>query len=233
MSYSFGEGELSGTFGTGFDYPITLACYIKANPLWGSQGDTFISFSVADDSTNNSVQIRLGDSTTEDIRGVTTDNAGGDSASEYGFTNGTYDDYWLPLVGVFTNQWTRTIYVDSYSNSGENSSGRALTGTPEHFCIGRRPNPSAGFHGLIAECIVSRSTWSQAQIEAYMAGNVSAAIDANCYYYPLDIDDDTPSDQSGNGGPTLSLSGTGDYNSDHPVIGAKPLLLQSSNNAGF
>lgn len=234
MSYDFTNGEFLGSFGTGFNYPFTLAAWVRL-PATGQDGDfqTVLAWGVDNTSDNNQVRISMGSAADEVFRVVSQDNTGGNTATDWQFVDGTYNDVWVPIVAT-CGSGTQTIYVATYSGSASGST-RSIFGDPDELCIGKRHANTRPWVGKIAEVVVANSIWNQSQIEAYMAGGVATDIDSSCYYYPLKIDDDTPADASGNGGPTLSMTGTVDFSDppDHPPVGSNPLLLQSSNNAGF
>lgn len=217
MSYNFTNGELSGTFGTGFGYPFTLAAWVKL-PVTGQTNDfqTFLVWGVDNTSDDNQARLSMGNSADEVFR-IVTQSGTGNTNTDWPFVDGTYDDVWVPIVAT-CGSGVQTIYVGSYAG-GQTGSTRTITGTPKELIIGRRGPADNPWVGKIAEVAVSSSVWNQEQIEAYMAGARVPGIDASASYYSLELDDDTPSDEGVGSGPTLALSGTADWDADHPDIG--------------
>lgn len=227
MSYDFTNGEFLGSFGTGFGYPFTLAAWVKlpgqGDPRGTGQiGDfqTFLVWGVDNASDNNQARLSMGNSADELFRAVTQDTTGGNTNCDYNFSDGAYDNVWVPIVSTFDNSEDESfIYVGSTSQKSDPAvTLRTIIGTPDELIIGRRAEGDNPWVGKIAEVVVANSVWSQAQIASYMSGGVASEIDSSAHYYSLKLDDDTPDDEGVGTGPTLSLTGTADWDSDHPTI---------------
>jgi len=218
MSYSFGGGthNIKGSFTGTFAIPVSILCWVKGT-IMGS--DAYFYFGKNPSDGNDSVHVGTGSAATK-IEAGATDSAGVERSADYTTGAAEYDDVWVPVLGVFTSSNNRDIYIEVIANTANSGAARTVAGLLKHLIAGENPSGSQPWTGLLAELAV----WDKALVSGEITDlldNAKAPVDvanANLIgYWSLDHDDSTPDDESGNGGPTLTVTGA-TFDADHPSI---------------
>ncbi len=230
MSYDgFGSSDyLSADFGSGqSDGPLTLVAWVKLTAAqWAAGGnDACLNYGGNASSKDNSFWLGS-DSDPDEIAGSI--RTTGASTAHASFTNGTFDDEWvvLALRAVGTSDDDRDVFVGSTTITAHSGAARTIGDLLRYVRVGGLLDGGNIPPFLIAEVALFDIALSDAQINELMtaaetgpAPNTVAS--ANCTaYWPLDTDQATHTDQSGNGGPSLSEQGSVTFNADHPTITA-------------
>lgn len=228
MSYLFdGSGDyLDGTFSSTFTVPISIVCWIRCTSgTWGQTSKNWVAiFSDNFDDNDNSLTLSISVGTADEVT-ATSRTASDNNASEL-HADGQYDDEWVMIAGVFTNNSLREIYVEDFANVGD-ATGTRDVGSIDSFRIGANMTESSGMPGFIAEIAVFNVALTEGQIDALQTATGASAggpapntvNSANCIgYWSLDTDQANHPDQSvGGAGPTLVVT-SAIFDSEHPVI---------------
>jgi hypothetical protein len=219
-SYDFTNGRFTGDLGVGntVGYPLTICAWVKYTDHQVSNV-YILNFGNAVDSFNESVRLAL---TNVDGRFLAGNVDSGGVVSNSIYTLGdpsSLDATWFPFCGYLTSDTSRQSYVDG-DTDGSNTVERIVSEALRYLSVGQTLQNGGAFVGNIAEIAIWNSTLSTGDRQAYEGGTAASGIDsANLIgYWSLATDDDSPADESGNGGPTLTLNGTMDFDADHPTI---------------
>lgn len=230
MSWDLTGGStwFEGSFAASYNLPLTIGLFIKyANH---TTVDTALAFNATLNDPTDSISIESGPGSDEH-RGAarsTIDTFGRGAVTE---SAGAFDAAWVPIVVVFNSAADRTLYVDTFANSNNNTTSAPTDDLFKHLIVGARDGiggTQAPWH--VAEVFAYDGVMSDADITAFLGGAkaTSLAGAANLLaYYSLDSNDTTPDDESAGGlGPTLARTGSGAYAADHPVItgGSTPTI---------
>lgn len=217
MSYSIGAAndDLSGSFTSTYQSPITLACFVKIadHPVAIRSA---VNFGKLSNNTHDSYAIRT--TATDDQWAATSF----DSTS--GFNQGTLaqniDGVWTAIVAIHAGDSSRRIIIGS-TVSSEGTGTRVVASGQQHVRLGEGLNNIDDFTGLkIAEVAI----WNIALDHTtdallYTAGNIASGIqpDNLIGFWRLNEDNATQ--------PNLGTDATGDltvtgatFDSDHPTI---------------
>jgi hypothetical protein len=215
MSYAFdgANDTLTGAFGTTYQIPMTIACWIKvaAHPV---AGDIIMTVGKNAAATTDSFDIRS--DTTDDVWGMRAiDSAAAASNAMYTLN---IDATWTPIVAVYTSATDRKIYVGSYSNAGSSTQSRTVLDVG-YVRLGEALNAAGDYVGNIAEAAVWDKALSQAEIEAYCAGTAASGIGASDLigYWPLNASNATQSNLGVDSAGDLTVT-SATYDADHPTI---------------
>jgi hypothetical protein len=228
MSYLFdGSGDsLRGQFGTTYNsVPITLACFLKVDnhPV---AADCFVNLGEAINSIDHSQLIRT-DLVDDSWEGITDGGAtsstvtlGGvniDAASigtTYNATTG-----WAGIVGVFTNDSLRDLYVAALANTAQNTGTKPVNNTLAYIAVGEALSGAQDFTGRIAEVAIWNAALNSSQITSYLGGGSASQIaSANLIgYWPLSASNATQSNDGVDTAGDLTVAGAV-FSSDHPTI---------------
>lgn len=229
MSYGpFGTSDyltttFSGTRGT----PISMVAWIKRTPAqWADTSSDFIVH-FGDDFADifNAVSLVVNAGTADTIKAVQYSSNASSSAS-FTFTDGTYDDIWVPVVGVFIADDDKDVYIEDSSNFDHSNNEKITGNNIDSLTIGiRLPGGANIFAGLIAEVALFNVELTTGEIDnlqtAAETGPAPNTVRlADCIgYWSLDTDQATHTDESGNGGPSVTETGNPTFDADHPTIG--------------
>jgi hypothetical protein len=242
MSYdSFGTAAYLQTannaFSSTYAYGWSVVAWVKRTGTnWSLNPYEFVAMFAA----NNTTQV---DAAALMVNGAAPDRARVRCASlntstgqaDYDFTTDAYDDEWVVMVGTVTAADDRSVFIENSTNTTrENVTTRTLTAL-DTVSVGWNPQQtSAFFDGQIAEVAFFDKALSASEIDALQTATGASAggpppntvASANCIaYWPLDSDQASHADQSGNGGPALAENGTVAYNADHPTITSGGIVL--------
>lgn len=231
MSYQGGsDGDyISGSFSSPiYDYPITVVMWVKKTAAqWaGTTANYALTFYDGTNPTNDKNSIRLigNNSQADSFEAQSVDNTPAYNGDRFVFSDGSYDDIWVCVGGVFTSDTLREAFVEGIGNGGATQS-RSLTNLLDGLKIGGDGKAETDtWNGLLAEVAIfnvalSDSQMLEFQTSAETGPNPSTVDPTNCIgYWPLSVSQATHADQSGNGGPTLTVQSGMPYSSDHPNI---------------
>ena len=245
MSYDFAGsdrwiGGPGDEFSSTFDVPLSLVCWVKCTAAqWANTSKDWCLY-FGDDFTGNNNSIILAKSVgTADEVTISARTTSDNNASET-HPDGTYDDTWVMIAGVFTSDTLRDVYVEDAANTGQATGERIIGAVLDSIKIGGDADGGNNFAGLIAHPAIFDVALTTANIDdlqtAAETGIRPNTVDsANCIaYYPLTVDQSTHADQSGNSGPTLTVNNAV-FSSDNPIVpsGGGSTLLQMQNYLGI
>jgi len=226
VSYDFNAGSryLHGTFSATKDVPLTIVAWIKCSAAsWANTSKEWAVF-FSDGTTAESYSLAKSVGTADEVTAVSRTGDSDDNASET-HPDTTYDDTWVMIVGVFTSDSLRDVYVEN-SNETSQAIGARNVSLVDEFRIGANNSGFSNFEGLIAEVAVFDVALTQGQIDALQTGPESGippadvAPDDCIGYWSLDTDQASHTDESsGAAGPTLTVTNAV-FNADHPTITA-------------
>ena len=227
MSYKgWGTNRFHATMGTTYGPVLTISCWIKKDATQWANGsaDYAWTFNYASNSDDNAFRLYTGtDTMTIAARTTSTE------SENVSFTDGTYDDIWVPVIFQGNASNDRYGYIENSTNqSTQGLDTKNLTALDE-FRVGRIMVGVGAFEGKIAEIAIWNKALSSTEIDQLCpvlgAGPKATAIasaKANLIaYWPLDYESTTQVDESGNGESSLVEGGSGSnlvYDADHPII---------------
>jgi hypothetical protein len=226
-AYSFASfgNNLSGTFGAGFNYPFSIVVWTKlTGAQWAETVDNY-AVSLSDDTAdlNNSAYVACCVGTADEMTAAARDTAGGVSLAEKAVADGTYDDTWVLVVGVYTSATSRAIYIETSASPGTSATSRTFSNSLDEIRIGTTATGANPYPGLVSHVAIFDVALTTQNVDdlqtAAQTGVPPCSVDAtDCIgYWPLTVDQSTHADQSGNGGPTLTVN-SATYSSDAPTI---------------
>lgn len=203
-------------------HPMTVSIWVKKTAAqWADSGADY-AWNMAYDFSTDQNQLRC--LTGTDSASFVMLTTGSTTTSTKTFTDGDYDDLWVPIICKFPAADSRTIYVENSAGAGNTPTVTRNITALDSFRLGRLMNLIGGFEGKLAEVAVWDKALSNAEIdqinptsETGPAANTIAS--ANCVgYWPLDTDTATHVDQSGTSNGSFTEVGTRVFDSDHPTI---------------
>ncbi len=217
MSYLFDDNNhrMNGTFTDDYAAPITLACHIKiANML------AFVQYLVTlhTDGTSIDFEALIIGAALDRYLGITFDTAGNQATINE--TDGTHDDNWLPIVYKSVNATDRSIYVNTFANSNNDTNSRDAGSLLNLITLGESSSAISDFTaGLMAEIAMWDVALSEADITSYLAGNAASGINASNLigYWPLDTDNSTQTNEGVDTAGDLTVTAA-TFDADHPII---------------
>ena len=232
MSYgSFGSGAfLNATFASTHGLPFTIVAWVKRTPAQWADTTTDNIAVIGEDFVDQflSVGIQAGAGAADRVQCISRDAAASGAATE-AFADTTYDDKWVPVIGVVTGIADRDVYIEVSANVGHDVTSRDPGSSLDSFIVGSRLDDTQFFAGLIAEVACFDTTaLSTAAIDNLVDGSDAGGFTGpapntvapgDCIgYWSLDSDQASHADESGNGGPSLAENGSVAFNADHPTI---------------
>ena len=233
MSYNFDGNEyyMDGTYTSQYNsqgFSIVAWIYVAAAE-WAKSGQR-IGVSFGNDpatSYDNTLRLVMNPVTTDEISATARDT--GDGFARDPFTDGLFDDKWVPVVGVFTSNTSRTVYIGDEpgaSNTNEKLVGTAL----DAIRIGAAPNGYSNWRGLLAEVTLFNKALAGSELTDLYTENAgvysgppppTVAPNNVIAYYPLNYNNATQTNDAT--GSAADASGdltvtNAVYSSDHPTI---------------
>ena len=245
MSYdtSASGDKLTGQFSTAFDEPFSIVVWSKRAPTdWSNAAsEFFVNLNDDEADLNDGHGIHtLG--TPDNVSARSWTPGGSARNANYAFADGTYDDTWVCIIGVWTNDTDRKIYIENSSQVGTNTEDDASSALVEYIAVGGAVHLDFNqLDGLCAEVAIFDKALSTAEIDALQTAAETgpppnSVAPSSCIgYWSLDTDQATHADQSGNGGPTLTVQSSAPYSADHPTIagGVFPAGLTTETSTAF
>jgi hypothetical protein len=237
MSYSFdgANDSLRGQFGTTYNsVPITLACFIKitAHP---TAADAFVMIGETINSDDHSHVIRT-DAVDNGWQGISDAGASNgtvtvssidlDAATigtTYNATTG-----WAGIVGVFTANTQRDLFVAAIANTAQTVQDRAVNNGLSYISCGETLAALNDFNGLLAEVAIWNAALNSSDITSYLGGTAASQISAANLigYWALNANGVLTNEGVDTGG-DLTASGAV-FNADHPTITVGGSVARSS-----
>lgn len=222
MSYLFDANNdtATGTFTSTYADPVTMACFVKviAHPAIIK---TIFTLGNSSSSVDNSYTLRT--NTTVDIWDALS------RSTVNGFASATVnaDGIWVGLVGVFSSDTLRNMYVKSTAFTAQDTSNIAVPDVLQFIRLGETFTGVNDFGGKIAEVAIWNSALSLTDIDAYLrqlrrASSIGPAVPIG--YWPLDTNNASQANQGSDAGGTLTMSGAV-YDFDHPPLFKAPPQL--------
>lgn len=226
MSYLFNSSNenLDGTFSSGFNVPISIVCWIKVGAAsWAETNkDWIVIFSDNFTDSNNSVVLSKTIGNPDEVIASTRD-ASSDSNAQEQHPDGTYDDTWVMIAGVFTSTVLRDVYVEDSANTGQATAEKILVNPLDSLRICGQMSGFNFMTGRIAEPAIFDVALTTAMIDDLQTGaqqgiRPNLVDPTNCIgYWRLKKNQASHPDESGNGGPTLTVNGA-TWSDQHPQI---------------
>lgn len=217
MSYDFdgSNDRIAGTMTATYPLPVTLAAFVKVTSHSSPQSDTIVTFGNASAANNCHV---LESGTVEHAWRADSRDSGGTNAQAV-MSGVNLNGVWAGLVGKFTSNTQRDIYVQDLANTATNTTNIAVTGALDVLRIGEGLGAANDFDGLIAEVAIWNSALSDADITSYLAGTPASSISpANLIgYWPLSSAAATQLNLGLDAGGDLSVIGAS-FDADHPTL---------------
>ena len=218
------------------DVPFSLVAWIHRTAAeWADTTDGTLVF-IGDDfvDQNSSTSLNHG-GFADTVRSRIWDSGGGSDVINKSHADGTYDDLWVVCIAVYASDTDRKLYIEDSTSPGTDTTNRDLGGAVmDSIRIGDKHNTGSPCLGLVAEVAIFDKALSAAEIDALQTGAETGpapntVASADCIgYWPLDTDQSTHADQSGNGGPTLTVQSAAPFDADHPTITAGAAQDQSA-----
>jgi phosphopentomutase len=212
MSYSFsGVSSVTSTLNASYATPVTIACFVKvvSHP---AALQTSLNFGSSFASVVDSVSV--GPDTTVNFWDGCARNAGVSCAT----VSSNVDGLWAGMVGVFTNDNLRDIYITSAAVTGTNVVNRAVAATLNSVRIGCAMTGGSTFTGKVAEVAIWKVALSLTNIDAYMQKTRASLIDSSnlIAYWTLNENKVTQKNY-GTDGAICTVTSGATFDSDHPV----------------
>ena len=238
MSYkAFSATKFLDATITAIGHPLTVSIWVKKSAIeWAASSDDMVgmlSIDFIDDDDAIELYTRA-DTIRASWRGT-----GAQTHSTHIFTDGDYDDVWVPVIVKYTSAISKIVYIEDTSNAGNlNTTSRDITAI-DSFRLGEYMSLNIPFEGKLGEITLWDKALSDAEINEINptagtgpAGNTIAS--ANCVgYWPLDVSQSTHVDESGTSNGSFVLTGAPTFDSDHPIItgvaGGAPLFANHLN----
>lgn len=239
MSYLFdAEGEyLRGAFSSTYGYPFTLGCWVRrVNWNTSSNYKIALSFGIAADfSESHTLSRKVGGNT--DFSAASIGSTNTYTFAEYDWTGATYDDVWIPVIGVFVSDTERRIYFGDLTNTNTSTINRPVTETLDEIAVGNSLEVALDqyfFNGKVAEVGIWQGEFSDSQIQDFFDGKKPSFLPGCIGYWPLDASSGTHANLGSDAGGTLTVTNA-TFDSDHPNVwaGFKRIKSNSARVAGY
>jgi hypothetical protein len=235
-----GNADLVGDLGAGneISMPITMAIWVKRSAtLWAETSeDCAFILGDASASNDNSHRISCCNGAADKVSAISDD--GTSFVATQNWTSPSLDDVWIPLIGVFISNSNRWIYFDGDDYSDQNTSTASMGNSSRYIRIGNNLTTFLPFNAHVSDACIWDGELSAANIALLRSGASASetgprpdSIDPTNVvgYWSLRADGSEPAswpDESGNGGPTLTMTGTDgvDYNWNNNASGNNPTI---------
>ena len=215
MSYLFdgANDSLAGTFSSTYADPVTLACWLKvtAHPV---ANDAMLMFGNSSSVIDHSYVLKT--STSDDVwQAVARDTTNSGAVSPV--TN--VDGIWAAMVGVFTNNDLRDVYILHPGLTARDTVNKAPNDVLQFIRVGEDLSGLQDYADRLAEISIWNAALTTKDITRYMVG-VSAAIIAPANligYWPLNANNATQQNLGIDAGGDLTVTGAV-FDADHPLI---------------
>lgn len=215
MSYSFDgvNDTMTGAFTSTYADPVTLACFIKVTDHLVN--DALVGLGNSNSTVNDSYQLRS--TGTDNQWGAVSIGAAGSTSTATNVLN--IDGVWAGIVGKFSGDALRDVYVQALANTGQSTESRAVADVLQFVRLGESFAGALDFTGLMAEVAIWNSALSDADITSYLAGTAASQISAANLigYWPLSASNATQANEGVDTGGDLTVAGA-TFNADHPTI---------------
>lgn len=225
MSYSFdGTGDyLTGSFTSTYADPVTLACWFKVttHPV---ALDCLVALGNSSSSQNDSYMLQTGSA---DDAWRATSRTTGDSSAEV--TSLNRDATWTAMVGVFTSNTLRDLYVGAIGNTAQSTDIRNVADVLQYLSVGHNLASGQNYTGLLAEVAIWNKALDTSEITSYLGGTAASGIGAANLigYWPLSASNATQANLGTDAGGDLTVTNA-TYSADHPTISSSSVASRAA-----
>ncbi|MEE8598021.1 MAG: LamG-like jellyroll fold domain-containing protein, partial [Dehalococcoidales bacterium] len=234
MSYGFDtngdrlDGTFARTYAVDNNNSLTMMCWLKRTAAqWDAGNGTAMHISTIPFDREPGAIIQIGRTQIDQMSSGRYDAADDQSFANLNFTANLYDDTWVPVIVVLTNDSLADIYIQDSTLTGQSTSTRVIGMLLDQIMIGNGPPGAGGFlDGLVAEVCFWDRALIPAEIDQFWTSANSGpapntvAPENVIGYYPLDEDGVLLNFGSDTGGDLTANNAQ--FDSDHPTITAGP-----------
>ena len=204
-----------GTLTTQQGQGLTLAIHVK----YTNHPENFDWLLSLAETAAQDPHIAILTSSTADRFNARVEVTAGFSSAIFTGSAGEQDRVWVAIVGVFTSNTSRDIYVDVIGDKGFNTTSRAMSTALDHITVGTSPTLAADFAGFLAEAAIWDVALSTEDITSYLNGECASGIDSSNLigYYPLDTSNSTQTNEGVDASGNLTVTNA-TFAADHPII---------------
>jgi hypothetical protein len=228
MSYdtSANSDKITGSFSSPLTYPFSIVAWTKKTAAqWAdTTDDKLVHMQDEGASGLNHTHGIINKGVADNVSAASWNASAARVQADEPFTDGTYDSKWVCVIGIWAAADDRRIYIEEYANEGLGTSSTSAN-LPDNIAVGGAVSSSfQQWNGLVAEVAVFDKALTESEINALQTSEgagppPNSVASSNCIgYWSLDTDQGTHSDESGNGGPTLTVESSAPFSSDHPTI---------------
>lgn len=220
MSYLFDgvDDRMAGTFTSTYADPVTIACFVKvtAHPI-----DIDYLLAVGNNQTVSDQSYRLSTPAVDNQWAAIARTTSEGPA----IVTLNIDGVWAGLVGVFSSNTLRDLYVQTLSNTAQNITNLAVADVLKYISVGSNFNTFANFNGRIAECAIWNIALNSTQITSYLAGTAASTIAAANLigYWPMSSSAAPQANLGTDADGDLTVTGAV-FSADHPTITSAPVV---------
>ena len=228
MSFIFdGTGDnINGAFTTTRAQPVTLACWFKgAHP---AAIDCYLALGNNAATDTDTLYLRTA-GTANQYNAVSRGSAAGVEMASEVQSVGTA---WTSLVGRFTSNTSREVFVNGITFTDLNVNSMVVAGVLKYIFSGTSPSGVNDAAVRIAELAIWDVALSDADVTSYLGGTAASGINASHLigYWPLSTNSLTNLGTDAGGG--LTATGNAVFDADHPSITSGNLIL-TPNTSGL
>jgi hypothetical protein len=216
MSFLFDgtNDNLTGTLTSTYADPVTIACFIKVTNHPVAQ-DVFVILGNSSSSNNDSYNIRSA-GTDDSWSAQSTDSVAATNAATVASIN--IDGVWAGVVGVFSSNTLRDVYVQSLANTATDNNNLVVADVLQFIRCGEGMAGGQDFVGRIAELAIWNVALSNASITSYMAGTAASGIEAANLIEYVSMSTNSLLNLGTDAGGDLTAGGNAVFDADHPII---------------
>lgn len=230
MSYDFSASndKIDGSFTSTYDIDgsnaLSIACWVKRTAAqWADTSDSRIVTLCAAATGQNSL-VCLRTNAADEVRASSFNTIGTLDEDSLSFTDGTYDDTWVLVVGVFASNASREVFIEDSTGGGAQTDTNDIDPL-QYISIGNDTDGNfIEAEALVAEVCIWNIALSDTDIDALQTGAGTGPApntiqSANVIgYWPLDTDQATHANQGNDAGGDLTVQSDAPFSSDHPTI---------------
>lgn len=215
MSYSFDgvSNNLSGSFSSTYaSVPVTLGAFFRID-VHPAALRALVFFGNNSGSIDDSQAIQQ--NSTLDQWGCFSRTTTNTSANLVVTENG----YWVGLLGVFTSDTQRDLYVGTPANTAANATSRTVAGVMQFLRVAENLAAGGHFKGKLAEVAIWNKALNAGEIRDYLYGIKASTIGYQNLigYWPLSAANASQANEGLDAGGALAVTGAV-FDADQPNI---------------
>jgi len=228
MSYNSdgNRDKMTGQFAVPFTFPFSMVAWGKKDATgWAKLGDEKLLMLNNDTVSLDDGFAIINRGAPDELSAASWNFSGARQQASESHPDGTYDDIWVVMVATYLNDSERIIYVEDAANTSLDTDNAVTSALVEFIAIGGATQSDfQQWSGLLAEIALFNIVLNTTQVDALQTGSGagpqpnSIAPNQCIGYWPLIEDKAFHQDESGNGGPTLTVEDSMPFSSDHPTI---------------